>query len=330
MKEVEGRYHRQELLEGWNQEKLNQSTVLLAGVGALGSMVAVSLALMGVGKIILVDMDTIELSNLNRQLLFTEKDIGEFKAKVAAEKLREMNPNIYIVDRNESLISVPHKYYEESDVIVDGLDTFEARRWLNSVSVSLNKPLVHGGMYGWYGNIQVIIPTVTPCLECQPLLPRERFQKSCTPPGKKREKVEQPTFPGISTISAVLSGIQAQETLKILLNLSPLIDNYLFYDGLSQCFTTIKLERNPKCIICSDKYRLEGIEYAIDKQETIKELKDRLIATLGLVEPIRVVHKTRFIEEDIKVEDMGLSSGELLFVYDKSLGKPLKLRAKIS
>ncbi len=330
MKEFEGRYHRQEILEGWNQEKISQSTVLLAGVGALGSMVAVFLALMGVGKLILVDMDTVELSNLNRQLLFTESDIGEFKAKVAAEKLRVMNPNIYILDRNESLISVPRKYYEESDVIVDGLDSFEARRWLNSVCVSLNKPLVHGGMYGWYGNIQVIIPNVTPCLECQPLLPRERFQKSCTPPGKKREKIEQPTFPGVSTISAVLSGIQAQETLKILLNLSPLIDNYLFYDGFSQSFTTIKLERNPKCIICSDKYRLDGIEYAIDKRETIKELKNRLIVTLGLVEPIRVIHKTRFIEDATKIEDIGLSSGELLFVYDKSLGKPLKLRAKIS
>ncbi len=293
-------------------------------------MVAVFLALMGVGKLILVDMDTVELSNLNRQLLFTEKDIDEYKARVAAEKLREINPNVYVIDRNESLVNVPRRYFEESDVIVDGLDNFEARRWLNSVCVGLNKPLVHGGMYGWYGNVQVVIPYVTPCLDCQPLLPRERFQKSCTPPGKKREKVEPPKFPGVSTISAVLSGIQAQETLKILLNLSPLIDNYLFYDGLSQSFTKIKLERNPKCIICSDKYKLEGIEYAVDKEETIRELKDRLIATLGLVEPIRVIHKTRFVEDDTKIRDMNLSSGELIYIYDKSLGKPLKLRAKIS
>jgi len=293
-------------------------------------MVAVFLALMGVGKLILVDMDTVELSNLNRQLLFTEKDIDEYKARVAAEKLREINPNVYVIDRNESLVNVPRRYFEESDVIVDGLDNFEARRWLNSVCVGLNKPLVHGGMYGWYGNVQVVIPYVTPCLDCQPLLPRERFQKSCTPPGKKREKVEPPKFPGVSTISAVLSGIQAQETLKILLNLSPLIDNYLFYDGLSQSFTKIKLERNPKCIICSDKYKLEGIEYAVDKEETIRELKDRLIATLGLVEPIRVIHKTRFVKDNTKIRDMNLSSGELIYIYDKSLGKPLKLRAKIS
>nr|MDO8090591.1 ThiF family adenylyltransferase [Candidatus Sigynarchaeota archaeon] len=318
------------MLEGWNQEKLSQSTVLIAGVGALGSMVAVFLALMGVGKLILVDMDTVELSNLNRQLLFTEKDIDEYKARVAAEKLREINPNVYVIDRNESLVNVPRRYFEESDVIVDGLDNFEARRWLNSVCVGLNKPLVHGGMYGWYGNVQVVIPYVTPCLDCQPLLPRERFQKSCTPPGKKREKVEPPKFPGVSTISAVLSGIQAQETLKILLDLSPLIDNYLFYDGLSQSFTKIKLERNPKCIICSEKYKLEGIEYAVDKEETIRELKDRLIATLGLVEPIRVIHKTRFVEDNTKIRDMNLSSGELIYIYDKSLGKPLKLRAKIS
>ncbi|MHA1604402.1 MAG: ThiF family adenylyltransferase [Candidatus Freyarchaeota archaeon] len=330
MKEVEGRYHRQEILEGWNQEKLSQSTVLIAGVGALGSMVAVFLALMGVGKLILVDMDTVELSNLNRQLLFTEKDIDEYKARVAAEKLREINSNVYVIDRNESLVNVPRRYFEESDVIVDGLDNFEARRWLNSVCVGLNKPLVHGGMYGWYGNVQVVIPYITPCLDCQPLLPRERFQKSCTPPGKKREKVEPPKFPGVSTITAVLSGIQAQETLKILLNLSPLIDNYLFYDGLNQSFTKIKLERNPKCIVCSDKYKLEGIEYAVDKEETIRELKDRLITTLGLVEPIRVIHKTRFVEDNTKIRDINLSSGELIYIYDKSLGKPLKLRVKIS
>ncbi|MHA1579534.1 MAG: ThiF family adenylyltransferase [Candidatus Freyarchaeota archaeon] len=318
------------MLEGWNQEKLSQSTVLIAGVGALGSMVAVFLALMGVGKLILVDMDTVELSNLNRQLLFTEKDIDEYKARVAAEKLREINSNVYVIDRNESLVNVPRRYFEESDVIVDGLDNFEARRWLNSVCVGLNKPLVHGGMYGWYGNVQVVIPYITPCLDCQPLLPRERFQKSCTPPGKKREKVEPPKFPGVSTITAVLSGIQAQETLKILLNLSPLIDNYLFYDGLNQSFTKIKLERNPKCIVCSDKYKLEGIEYAVDKEETIRELKDRLITTLGLVEPIRVIHKTRFVEDNTKIRDINLSSGELIYIYDKSLGKPLKLRVKIS
>ncbi|WXG40961.1 MAG: ThiF family adenylyltransferase [Candidatus Freyarchaeum deiterrae] len=334
MKKVDSRYHRQELLEGWNQDKLKKSTVLISGVGALGSMVAALLALAGVGKLILVDMDTIELSNLNRQLLFTESDIDKFKAKVAAEKLKEINPNVEVIDRNESIINVPRKYYEESDVIVDGLDTFEARRWLNSLCVSLNKPLVHGGMYGWYGNIQVIIPYLTPCLECQPLLPRERFQKSCTPPGKKREKleveVEQSKFPSVSTITAVLSGIQAQDTIKILLGLSPLIDNYLFYDGMSQSFTTIKLERNPKCIICSDKYKLEGIEYAIDKQETIRELKDRLIVTLGLSEPIRVIYKSKFIEDNTIIGEIGLDSEEVLFVYDKSLGKPLKLRTKMS
>jgi len=330
LEKVEGRYHRQEILEGWDQGKIQQSTVLIAGVGALGSMVAVFLSLMGIGKLILIDMDTIELSNLNRQLLFTEKDIGEFKARIAAQKLREINPNIHIVDLSKNLTEVPRKYFEESDVIVDGLDTFEARRWLNSLCVGLKKPLVHGGMYGWYGNVQVIIPYRTPCLECQPLLPRERFQKSCTPPGRKRENVEPPKFPGVSTISAVLSGIQAQETIKVLLDLPTLIDNYLFYDGLSQSFTTIKLERNPKCIICSDEYRLEGIEYAIDKKETIRELKNRLTATLGLVAPIRVIHKTRFVEDDTKIEDMDLASGDLLFVYDKSLGKPLKLRAKIS
>jgi len=100
-------------------------------------MVAVFLALMGVGKLILVDMDTVELSNLNRQLLFTEKDIDEYKARVAAEKLREINPNVYVIDRNESLVNVPRRYFEESDVIVDGLDNFEARRWLNSVCVGL-------------------------------------------------------------------------------------------------------------------------------------------------------------------------------------------------
>jgi len=179
------RYARQLLLEEWNQEKLASSTVLVAGIGALGSIVALDLVLTGVGKVIIVDFDTIEMSNLSRQLLFSERDIGKSKAIVAGKRLRAANPDVQVLALDCPIQQVRSSIWDEVDLIIDGLDTFEARRWLNSLCVHRRKTMIHGGMYGWWGNVQRVVPFETPCLECQPLIPAERLQKACTPPGQR-------------------------------------------------------------------------------------------------------------------------------------------------
>ncbi len=326
------RYNRQMLLKDWNQEKLLNSTVFIAGIGALGTIIALNLAMMGVGHLILCDFDTVELSNLARQVLFEEEDIGKAKVLAAKNALKRINPTIKITTYNKKLETLERKIFEECDVIADGLDTFEARRWLNSLCVTLNKPLVHGGMYGWMGNVQVVIPFKTPCLECHPLIPQQRLQKPCTPPGearreeRKEEEGEKEKIPTIATVSTVIAGIQSQEIIKILLSSDEILEGFLSYDGRSESLTKVPLVQNPNCIICGE-YRLKGTDFAIDEKDTIRAIKNRLIMTWGLQEPIRVVIRGVIQEDTVKIQDLHIKENEPIFVWDKLLSKPLKLYA---
>ena len=328
----EERYSRQLLLKEWDQEKLEKSCVLVVGLGALGSVVALNLAMMGVGKLILVDFDTVELSNLSKQLLYREEDLGKPKAEIAAKRLHEINSEIKVVALDKDVRKISKSYFEESHVVVDGLDTFEVRRWLNSMCVDLAKPLVHGGFYGWYGNVQVVIPFKTACLECQPLIPPEKLQKMCTPPGNIRKRLRpenEEKIPTVASIATVIGGIQSQEVLKILLGIPNILENYVFYDGISQTLTKLRLEKNPECVVCSDKYRIKGVEYILEKQETIRQLKNRLIMSYGLAKPDIIVRDKMILDENVKISDLGLKTGDLIFVNDERLAKPLKLKVKI-
>jgi ubiquitin-activating enzyme E1 C len=332
----EGRYARQLIAESWRQEKLKAARVLVVGIGALGSVVSTNLVSLGIGEAILVDFDTVELSNLNRQLVFREKDIGRPKVVAASEYLENLNPDVKIRTFNADVHTIPKDIFGACSVIVDCLDTFEVRRWVNSVCVSLKKPLVHGGIYGWLGNVQVVIPFSTPCLECQPLIPAERLQKACTPLGerrkaeedeKRKEEESKNKVPSIPTVSMLIGAIQAQETLKLIMGGegTRILDNYLFYDGKSEAFTQVQLQRNPNCIVCGEKFSLKTIEYAIDKEENIRSLKDRLIASWGLEEPIRVISKGVILEDTAKIGELDIKASEALYVYDHSLFKPMRL-----
>jgi molybdopterin/thiamine biosynthesis adenylyltransferase len=321
------RYARQLLLEEWNQEKLSQSTVIVAGIGALGTIVAVDLVLTGVGKVVVIDFDTIELSNLSRQYLYSDDDVGQAKAIIAGQRLREMNPDVQVLALNSSIQDVRHSIYEEADLIIDGLDTFEARRWLNSLCVQKNKVLLHGGMFGWWGNVQRVVPFKTACLECQPLVPAERLQKACTPPGQRRKMEEPPPkFPALLGVATIIAGIQFQEALKHLLGVGSPLDNYLFYDGLHQQFTILKLARNPNCFLCSDRFRLKGELYAVSRKETIAEVKNRLIMTFGLQDP-KIILRGKVLPDNQVLGKLRLKNKEPLFIIDTALAQPLKLLA---
>jgi ubiquitin-activating enzyme E1 C len=176
------RYDRQLRVEGWDQNILLSSTVFIAGVGAIGGEVAKNLAMMGVGKLILADYDYVELSNLSRQLLFRDQDIGKGKAVVAAERLREINPHVSVEAYGQDIRELGEEVLGRTDIIFSCLDNWASRRWLNSVAVSLEKPLVDGAMNGFYGNVQVVFPRKTACLECQSinLIPREEKLAECT------------------------------------------------------------------------------------------------------------------------------------------------------
>ncbi|MFO8020256.1 MAG: ThiF family adenylyltransferase [Promethearchaeia archaeon] len=151
-------FARQQLIDGWDQTVLNQGCIMIVGVGALGCEIAKDFALMGIGKLILVDLDLIETSNLSRQMLFRPGDEGRPKAEVAAERLKEMNPYLEIDSYFKKLQKLPMDVYEEADVVIMALDNYNARLDLNNICLRLEKPCVEGGTVGFEGHVQVIIP----------------------------------------------------------------------------------------------------------------------------------------------------------------------------
>lgn len=238
-REEKERYNRQLLVWSVNDQlKLRNSTVLVVGVGGLGSPISIYLTATGVGNLILVDEGEVELSNLNRQILYSEEDLGKPKVYVAAEKLREFNPYVRIEPIKAKFTEdLAEKLIPRVDVVVDALDNWETRLILNKVCVKYRKPLVHGGIEAWYGQVMVIIPGKTPCLQC--LIP--------SPP-----RPRQTPLPIVPTTPGVVGVLEANEVLKLLLDKGELLTNrMLVYDGFRGEFTVIKVSRNPNCPVCS-------------------------------------------------------------------------------
>jgi len=169
---------------------VKNSRVLIAGVGGLGCEIAKNLAMLGVGRIDLVDMDIIEHSNLNRQILFAGAKLGEPKAIVAARKLVEINPNIIVKGYHTSLERLNPALYYASDVVIGGLDSMNARLNLNAQCIRFRKPLVDGGVSGYYGHIYTIFPFQNACYECNPLPDLKSDEMAaCTVVGIPRKRI---------------------------------------------------------------------------------------------------------------------------------------------
>ena len=183
-------YDRQFRLEGWSQKLVKNSRVLIAGVGGLGCEIAKNLAMLGVGRLDLVDLDIIEHSNLNRQILFAGAKMEEPKAVVAARKLTEINPNVIIKGYYTSLERLDPAVYQAADVVIGGLDSMNARLNLNAQCIRFKKPLVDGGISGYYGHIYTIFPYQNACYECNPLPEGKNDEMAaCTVVGVPRKRI---------------------------------------------------------------------------------------------------------------------------------------------
>ena len=324
------RYSRQMLIPGWDQSKLNESTVILVGAGAIGSYVATILVSSGVGKLIIIDFDTIEISNLNRQLLYRDTDVGKSKSEVAAERLKEINPNCEIEFIHNKMEEVSPSVYETADVIVACLDTFIGRRWINSMAVRVGAPLVMGGMYAFLGNVQVIKPHETACFECQPLVPDEELAQACTPFGEERkkergeEREKEPPLPAVATLSSIIAGFMSQEALKLILGIGNTLENYMFYDGLNNATTIIELVKSEECPTCGELYKLEQIEFAVNSEELVKDLILRLILTYGLAQP-DIMIQGKIIDSEKRISEVLNQTKSVAYIIDKNLAKPIKV-----
>ncbi len=238
------RYKRQMMLFGdEGQELLKKAHIFIAGAGGLGSPVSVYLAVAGIGTLTVVDRDVVDQSNLNRQILHYDCDIGRKKTESAEEKLRAINPDITvrvidttIEEKNAGGL------VGKADGIVDAMDNYPARYLLNNVAIRKMIPLFHGAICGFYGQATTIIPGQTACLSC--IFPK-------APPKE--------VFPVVGVTPGLIGMVQATEVLKYLLKNGDLLTNRLFiWDGMQAHAEEICMERDPHCTACGFLYETTG------------------------------------------------------------------------
>jgi molybdopterin/thiamine biosynthesis adenylyltransferase len=225
------------------QQRLLESKVLLLGAGGLGSPAALYLAAAGVGTIGVVDMDVVDASNLQRQILHNLDRVGERKVDSAKKTLTAMNPDVDVVTYDvrlgaDNVLDIIDSY----DVIVDGTDNFPTRYLLNDAALVKRIPVVHGSIFRFEGQATVFYPYEGPCYRCLvPEPPPAELAPSCAEAGV------------LGVLPGIIGSIQAVEAIKLLLNLGePLVGRLLAYDALEQSFRTFKIRRDPQCPACGE------------------------------------------------------------------------------
>jgi len=235
------RYQRQLLVDGWDQEKLKNSRVLVVGVGGLGGISATYLAAAGVGHLRLCDSDTVELSNLNRQILFTRKDVGKPKVALAASRLTAQNPEIAVESISDKLSEANAlELTSGCDLIVDGLDNHSDRLRLNRASVDFQIPYIYGAINEWLGQLSFFNPPKTACL-------------ACLMPGELPNQKPTPVF---GALPGVIGSLQATLALRYLMTgEDPLANTLLIFRADAMAFETVTFEKKPACEVCGKTVR---------------------------------------------------------------------------
>ena len=255
------RYSRQIVLKevgGIGQKKLLKSKISLVGLGALGSPVAYYLVAAGIGNLKIIDYDTVELSNLHRQILHFSKDLNRKKTESAIEKLNLLNPDCAVEIINERITAKNAKeILKDSDFVIEGSDNFPTKMLVNDTCVYLKIPFTIAGVLRFHGQIMTVIPEErTACYRCifGDIIERPTGM-SCSEAGV------------IGFVPGILGCLEANEALKYILGIEELITNKILYiDLLRNTFNFIDLHRNESCIACGDdaKDLVEIIQYGID------------------------------------------------------------------
>lgn len=290
------RYSRHLLIPGIGQEgqlRLKNASVLMIGTGGLGCPAALYLAAAGVGRLGLIDPDSVDISNLQRQILHGESWIGKPKLESAESRLREINPHITI-DLHpvrftpENAIELARDY----DLILDGCDNFPTRFLANDTAFFLKKPLVYGAIHRFEGQATVFAPHLGgPCYRCLlPELPPPGSVPSCNEAGV------------LGVLPGIIGSLQAMEAIKLILDVGkPPLGKLTVYDALNSSFRTLTLRRDPGCRLCGDHPEVSDVsnpetlapaycEIPTDHMETITttELRERLAGDFqGLLIDVR-------------------------------------------
>jgi adenylyltransferase/sulfurtransferase len=260
------------------QLKLKHAKVLCVGTGGLGAPLGLYLAAAGVGRIGLVDFDSVDLTNLQRQILFGTNDIGRPKIEAAADRLQNLNPDIQINQfetclTSENALDILKNY----DIVVDGTDNFPTRYLVNDACVILRKPNVYGSIFRFEGQITIFGAPGGPCYRClYPEPPPPGLVPSCAEGGV------------LGVLPGIVGAIQAAETLKLIIGKGePLIGRLLLFDALAMRFRELKLRKNPECPVCGEHPTItklidyaefcgvRGEEAASPAQTTVPEIAPR-------------------------------------------------------
>lgn len=271
------RYSRHLLLQQIGeegQEKLKRASALIVGVGGLGSPAAMYLAAAGIGRLGLVDFDTVDESNLQRQILYGESVVGERKLDAAWKRLRDLNHNLRIETFNDRLSArnaLP--LIEPYDLVLDGTDNFATRYLVNDACVMQRKPNVYASIYRFEGQVSVFDAMRGPCYRClYPDPPPANLIPSCAEGGV------------LGVLPGIIGTLQAAEAIKLITGAGePLIGRMLLYDALNATFRSLRVPKNPHCKRCGpDPELTELVEYEEScapgkiMEITVRELFDRL------------------------------------------------------
>ena len=249
------RYSRHIILPevgGEGQSKLLESKVLLVGAGGLGSPAAYYLAAAGIGNMGIIDFDTVDLSNLQRQIIHNTERIGMLKTESAKKTIEALNPDVKVNIFNEKLSSDNiMRLFEPYDYILDGTDNFATRYLINDACILTGKTNIHGSIFRFEGQVTVFKPNDGPCYRClYPEPPPPGLVPNCQEGGV------------LGVLAGIIGNLQVVETLKLILGQGEtLVGSLLLYDALKTEFRKLKLKRDTKCPVCSD-------------EPTIKELID--------------------------------------------------------
>lgn len=300
----EDRYSRFRLIPWWDQSKLQAARVLVIGAGALGNEILKNLVLLGFERIVVVDLDRIEESNLSRTILFRSDDVGSYKADVAARSVRTLAPNAKVKSIVANVLqSCGLGLFAWSDVIIAGLDNREARLWINRCAWKMNRPWIDGAIEGINGVARVFVAGQAPCYECTlgetdwKLLEQ---RMSCNL--LLREVNTEGKVPTTPTISSVIAGIEVQEAVKLLHGMPTLSGAGFVFEGLNHTSYKVEYTQNPECM---SHFTFESVTELPQKSNdlTLENLRQRGAADLRAQDV--VVEFSRDIVHELECPECG-------------------------
>ena len=294
---AEDRFSRFRLIGWWDQENIRAARVLVIGAGALGNEILKNLALLGFSNIVVVDLDSIESSNLSRSILYRSKDIGRRKADVAAEATQEIFPEASVHPITANVVTgLGLGLFGWADLVLAGLDNREARLWINRCAWKMNKPWIDGAIEGINGVARVFIPGMPPCYECTlgetdwAILNKRMSCNLLALESDTEGKV--PTTP---TISSIIAGLQVQEAVKLLHGMPVLAGKAFIFEGLNHTSYALEYTENPDCMshyTFSEVVRLADASHDVTLAQLHARAKQQLDSDDVVIEFSRdIVHK---------------------------------------